>query len=182
MIRGKNIRCQNTCGPTYPEGVRPDVVNGAGPAVSPTDLTWLLHRAAQRMRGALDEVARAHGLAGVRDWIVLSALIADPRRTQLALAQALGLDKTTLTSLLDRLEADGLVIRSLDPRDRRARIPELTDAGRLVQAQVTGARDRAEAELLATFTAEEQRLLRSLLTRLASGQPGGCLEASGSCI
>jgi hypothetical protein len=43
-------------------------------------------------------------------------------------------------------------------------------------------RDRAEAELLATFTAEEQRLLRSLLTRLASGRPGGCLEASGSCI
>jgi len=182
MIRGKNIRCQNIYGSAYAGDVCADVASGADPAVSPTDLTWLLHRAAQRMRGALDEVARAHGLAGVRDWIVLSALIADPHRTQLALAQALGLDKTTLTSLLDRLEAGGLVIRSLDPRDRRARIPELTDSGRLVQAEVTGARDRAEAELLGTFTAEEQRLLRGLLTRLASGHKGGCLEAGGSCI
>jgi MarR family transcriptional regulator, organic hydroperoxide resistance regulator len=182
MIRNKNIRYQIMPAWKYPGGVHADAVNAPGTAVSPTDLTWLLHRAAQRMRAALDEVARAHGLAGVRDWIVLSALIADPHRTQLALAQALGLDKTTLTSLLDRLEADGLVVRSLDPHDRRARIPELTDTGRLVQAQVTGARDHAEAELLGAFSADEQRLLRGLLTRLASGRSGGCLEAGGSCI
>ena len=70
----------------------------------PTDLTWLLHRAAQRTRAALDQVAQVQGLTGVRDWIVLSALIAGPGRTQPALGHALGLDKTTLTSLLDRLE------------------------------------------------------------------------------
>ena len=39
------------------------------------DLTWLLHRAAQHMRGGLDEAARAHGLTGARDWIVLLSLI-----------------------------------------------------------------------------------------------------------
>ena len=32
----------------------------------------------------------------MRDWIVLAALTAEPRRTQLALAHDLGLDKTTL--------------------------------------------------------------------------------------
>jgi DNA-binding MarR family transcriptional regulator len=151
-------------------------------AAPPGDLTWLLHRAAQRMRAALDQVARAQGLAGVRDWIVLSALIAEPGRTQLALGHALGVDKTTLTSLLDRLEASGLVIRSLDPRDRRARIPDVTAAGRRNQASVTRARDRAETELLKSFSTEEQRLLRELLTRLAAGQSGDCLQASGSCI
>jgi DNA-binding transcriptional ArsR family regulator len=85
------------------------------------DLTWLLHRCAQRMRGALDEAARERGLNGARDWIVLSAIAAGPRQTQLALAQALGLDKTTMTSLLDRLESAGLVTRYQDSRDRRAR-------------------------------------------------------------
>jgi MarR family transcriptional regulator, organic hydroperoxide resistance regulator len=157
-------------------------VTGPGTDSAPADLTWLLHRAAQRMRAALDQVARTRGLAGVRDWIVLAALTAEPGRTQLALAHDLGLDKTTLTSLLDRLEADGLIIRSLDPHDRRARIPELTDAGRRTQAEVTRARDHAEAELLSAFTKDEQRLLRALLTRLAAGQTGGCLEAAGSCI
>ncbi len=134
------------------------------------------------MRAALDQVAQTCGLAGVRDWIVLAALTAEPGRTQLALAHDLGLDKTTLTSLLDRLEADGLVVRRLDPHDRRARIPELTDAGRRMQAEVTSARDRAEAELLGAFTDAEQEQLRALLTRLAAGEPGSCLAAGGSCI
>jgi hypothetical protein len=48
--------------------------------------------------------ATAAGLSGVRDWIVLSALIAETGRTQLGLGHALGLDKTTLTALLDRVE------------------------------------------------------------------------------
>ena len=153
-----------------------------GPIDQTADLTWLLHRAAQHMRAALDQVARAEGLAGARDWIVLSALIAEPGRTQLALGHALGLDKTTLTSLLDRLESDGLVIRSVDPSDRRARIPELTLGGRQIQARVTRARDHAEAGLLKAFSNQERHLLRALLTRLAAGQHGDCLESTGSCI
>jgi MarR family transcriptional regulator, organic hydroperoxide resistance regulator len=153
-----------------------------GATAQPADLTWLLHRAAQHMRAALDQVARAEGLAGARDWIVLSALIAEPGRTQLALGHALGLDKTTLTSLLDRLETEGLIIRRLDPRDRRARIPEITTTGRKTQARVTRARDHAEAELLKAFTTREQHLLRALLTRLAAGQHGDCLQSTGSCI
>jgi hypothetical protein len=47
---------------------------------------------------------------------------------------------------------------------------------------VTRARDHAEAELLKAFSAQEQHLLRDLLTRLAASQHGDCLHASGSCI
>jgi MarR family transcriptional regulator, organic hydroperoxide resistance regulator len=141
------------------------------------DLTWLLHRAAQHMRAGLDEAAKAHGLSGARDWIVLSALAAGPRQTQLALGHSLGVDKTTMTSLLDRMEARGLITRSTDRHDRRARIPELTAAGRQVQAEVTSARDRVEAGLLGGFTTNEQRQLRDLLTRLtvAPSEHGSCI-------
>jgi MarR family transcriptional regulator, organic hydroperoxide resistance regulator len=145
---------------------------------NPADLTWLLHRAAQRMRAALDEVARAHGLAGVRDWVVLTAIDVGPQQTQLALGRSLGVDKTTLTLLLDRLEAAGLVTRGLDGHDRRARIPLLTEVGRDVQREVVAERDRAEATLLASFTPQEQRLLRDLLTRLAADRP----DTAGSCL
>lgn len=153
------------------------VCSEALPADAP-DLTWLLHRAAQHMRTAFDEAARAHGLAAARDWIVLSALSSGPRQTQLALANSLGLDKTTMTSLLDRLEARGLITRSLDHHDRRARIPELTEAGRQVQAAVTGARDRIEVDLLRVFSEAEQQQLRELLTRLTVAAPAD----HGSCI
>src|SRR6185437_7730325 len=163
MIRSKNIRDGNivkrgyrgsvsTAGQTARTADSAGERGQAGPCSAPLDparpdLTWLLHRAAQNMRIALDEAAQAHGLSGARDWIVLSALRSGPRQTQLALAHSLGLDKTTMTSLLDRMEARGLVTRCTDSHDRRARIPELTEDGRRVQAEVTSARDHVEAAL-----------------------------------
>jgi MarR family transcriptional regulator, organic hydroperoxide resistance regulator len=194
MIRGKNIRIGNivkrgysvrvsTAGQTARTAGTVSDCEEATAACSSADtdrpdLTWLLHRAAQNMRTAFDEAAREHGLSGARDWIVLSALNAGPRQTQLALAHSLGVDKTTMTSLLDRMEARGLITRSTDSNDRRARIPELTEDGRRVQAEVSCARDRVEACLLATFTPQEQHLLRELLTRLT----GDSAQATGSCI
>ena len=155
----------------------PDSCGAVDPCAAQPDLTWLLHRAAQNMRVALDEAARTHGLAGARDWVVLSALSDGSRLTQLALAHSLGLDKTTMTSLLDRMESRGLVTRGTDSHDRRARIPELTGDGRRIQAEVTRARDHVEAALLARFSQQEQHVLRELLVRLADSD-----HAPGSCI
>ena len=73
------------------------------------------------MRGATGEQAEKHGIQ-LRDYIVLSAVDKTPNVTQGELGKALGLDKTTLMSQLDRLERMGLVVRRSDPRDRRARI------------------------------------------------------------
>jgi DNA-binding MarR family transcriptional regulator len=180
----------STAGPTAPADDAVDHGScgaGAGSGCPPPDtaarpdLTWLLHRAAQHMRAALDGAARRHDLTA-RDWVVLTALRTGPRQTQLAVAHALGLDKTTMTSLLDRMEARGLVTRCTDSHDRRARIAVLTEAGRRIQAEVSQARDRVEASLLAAFSAHEQELLRELLARLADAPGSDCLKATGSCI
>jgi MarR family transcriptional regulator, organic hydroperoxide resistance regulator len=170
-------------GTTAQTGIGDDLTSGPcnTAADAKNDLTWLLHRCAQRMRGALDEVAREHGLTGARDWIVLSAIAAGPRQTQFALAQSLGLDKTTMTSLLDRLESTGLVTRHQDSHDRRARIPELTQTGNRVQHELITARDRAEAAALRQFSPDEQQLLRAMLNRLAE-DPADDPKATGSCM
>lgn len=69
------------------------------------------------MRGATGEQAEQHQLQ-LRDYIVLSALEMTPNLTQGELGKALGLDKTTLMSQLDRLERRGLAVRRPDRRYR----------------------------------------------------------------
>lgn len=138
-------------------------------AGNPEDLTWLFHRSAQRLRATLDAVCRQQGLSDARDWIILTALAEGPGRTQLGLSHDLGVDKTTLTALIDRLEAKQLLIRKQVPDDRRARVPEITKSGVAVQAEVAKGRDAAEAELLANFTQSERDLLRELISRIADG-------------
>lgn len=146
-----------------------------GPAVD-SEITWLLHRAAQRLRNATGEQVEKHGIQ-LRDYIVLSALDKTPNFTQVELAKALGLDKTTLMSQLDRLERIGLVVRHSDPGDRRVRIPEITEAGNTLRARVARASSRVEAAALNGFSQDQVQLFRQMLFGII-----GDSEDRGSCM
>ena len=147
----------------------------AGPSVD-SEITWLLHRAAQRMRTATGEQAEQRGLQ-LRDYIVLSALHLTPNLTQGELGKTLGLDKTTLMSQLDRLERMQLVVRRSDPRDRRARIPEITAAGNALRADVASACTTVEAAALTNFSQSQVRTFCRMLFEIIgeSEDPGSCL-------
>lgn len=148
---------------------------GPGPTID-SEITWLLHRAAQRMRGATGDVAEQHGLA-LRDYIVLSALDKTPGLTQGELGKSLGLDKTTLMSQLDRLERKGLVVRHGDPRDRRLRIPAITGSGEVLRAKVADACAAVEASVLNSFGQDQVQALRRMLFTII-----GDAEDRGSCL
>jgi MarR family transcriptional regulator, organic hydroperoxide resistance regulator len=147
----------------------------AGPGID-SEITWLLHRAAQRMRTATGEQAEKHGIQ-LRDHIVLSALHKTPDLSQIELGKALGLDKTTLMSQLDRLENAGLIERHSDPRDRRARIPQITQKGEALRSNVADAAEHVEAEALRSFSRAQIALLRRMLFEIIgeSNDPGSCL-------
>lgn len=155
-----------------PDGSRPVHPR---PAVE-SEITWLLHRAAQRMRTATGEQANRHGI-DLRDHIVLSALHKSPGLTQNELGRALSLDKTTLMSQLDRLERAGLVERLADPRDRRARIPRITVSGEAVRSRVASAAGHVEAQSLQAFDEDQTALFRRMLMEIigATDDPGSCL-------
>ncbi len=159
---------------TPPDWAQPNT-ESVGSSVD-SEITWLLHRAAQRMRSATGEEAEKHGLQ-LRDYIVMSALHMKPNLTQGELGKELGLDKTTLMSQLDRLERMGLVVRRSDPRDRRARIPEITEAGRALCAQVASACSRVEAAALSGFSQRQVQIFRRMLFEII-----GDSEDRGSCV
>ncbi|MFC7585088.1 MarR family winged helix-turn-helix transcriptional regulator [Nonomuraea antimicrobica] len=84
-------------------------------------------------------------------YAVLGALADSSVRTQAALAEAIGADKTRIIGTLDGLQAAGLITREPDPGDRRARILAITDDGRRVlgsaRADIRSNEDRLLARL-----------------------------------
>ncbi len=136
----------------------------------PADLTLLLHAAADRMVVELDRAAVELGLNDVRDWMVLAALDDGTQRTQLELSRMICIDKTTLITVLDRLEQQELIIRTVDPADRRVRIPQITTAGRKAHAKFAAARDAAESHALDGVDPLDRALLLDLLARIADRQ------------
>jgi DNA-binding MarR family transcriptional regulator len=158
-----------------PEDRRDSGASSAGPSID-SDITWLLHRAAQRMRGASGDQAEKHGIA-LRDYIVLSALHLTPNLTQVELGKALGLDKTTLMTQLDQLEHMGLIIRRTDPRDRRLRIPDITKAGNALRARVAADCADVQAAALDGVNPDQVKMFRRILFDIIgdSQDPGSCL-------
>lgn len=145
------------------------------------DLNWLLHRVAAGLGSAEDDAARQEGL-GIRAYIVLATIAQSPPTTQLALGEQLGLDKTAVTSVLDRLEGAALILRRPAPGDRRVRYPEATEAGRAIAARIRVRVEQAEAVALTGLNEEERSQLALLLTRLARGPLVGSAQVGGSCI
>ncbi|WP_375491403.1 MarR family winged helix-turn-helix transcriptional regulator [uncultured Jatrophihabitans sp.] len=133
----------------------------------PADLTLLLHAAADRMVVELDRAAVELGLNDVRDWMVLAALDDEVARTQLELSRMICIDKTTLITVLDRLEKQELVVRAGDPTARRVRIPRITAAGRRAHAKFATARDAAEKRALDGVDTDQRAVLFDLLARIA---------------
>jgi DNA-binding MarR family transcriptional regulator len=68
-------------------------------------------------------------------YLVMLVLWETDARSVGALAARLHLDSATLTPLLKRLEAAGLVARTRDPADNRVVVIALTDAGRALRAR-----------------------------------------------
>jgi DNA-binding MarR family transcriptional regulator len=154
---------------------QPDLIAAC---VEKWDFNWLLHRAAQRVGAAFADEIGKFGIS-LRGQLILQALANEEvQRTQLALGGMLGLDKTTLTSELDKLERAELVVRVPDPNDRRVRKPVITDKGRALQKEAGDALAEVERAIHARFSAEERGIVLRALRDLSLGE--GPLH--GSCI
>ncbi len=109
-------------------------------------MTRRLLLVARRYRKALDHALHEAGHSQAR-WEILFALtLKGGESTLMAVADRLGLEGPSLVGPMERLEADGFVSRTVDPRDRRSRRISLTDKGRAAVARMrdvsTAERDR----------------------------------------
>ncbi|MDT5068926.1 MAG: hypothetical protein QOK02_5081 [Mycobacterium sp.] len=99
-------------------------------------------------------------------YVVLNALDNSPVRTQAALAEAIGADKTRIIGTLDELQRRGYIERRPDPDDRRVRLLEITPAGRAVKNAVQSDIQRGEERWLSELTAQERAVFLRVLARL----------------
>ena len=130
------------------------------------DLGALFARITRWLLDAERPLLDAHGLS-MWDYIILSHLAREPAGTQLALAEAIGYDKTRLIGLLDRLEQGELITRVADPTDRRARVVTLTRSGQARHAAARADIRAMEDEFLVHLNPAQRAHLRGTLAGLA---------------
>jgi MarR family transcriptional regulator, transcriptional regulator for hemolysin len=98
---------------------------------------------------------------------------------QQELGSAMGIDRSTMVSLLDQLESAGLARRRPSATDRRAREVAITPKGRRLLQRARQMISETEDEVLAGLTAGERSELVNLLRRALESSPAQPLWTAG---
>ena len=148
----------------------PGGVGGAGQAGRRRDLAAMVVPLARTLVAAEEPVLRAHQVS-MWGYVVLTALADQPIRTQAALAQSIGADKSRIIGVLDELQERGLIERQPDPADRRVHLLALTGAGRRLRESVRDAIQRQEEERVLAALPEADRAVFLRALRVLSELP-----------
>lgn len=132
------------------------------------DLAAMLAPLIRELIAAERPVLDEHGLS-MWAYSVLVALDQSPIRTQAALAEAIGADKTRIIPILDELQALGFIERHPDPEDRRVRLLAVTDSGREVKDAVQAAIQRGEERWLGALSRADRAAFLRVLEQLTGG-------------
>jgi DNA-binding MarR family transcriptional regulator len=96
---------------------------------------------------------------------VLTMLVTtDEGMTGSGLAETFGVSMASMSGLLDRLEAQGMVARSSDPDDARVRRIRATEHGRSAMRRLVASRPEYADDILARLPLEDLRALAKGMT------------------
>lgn len=141
-------------------------------------LPYLLARAGHQIAAGFDHHLRRHGLS-LLSWRVLAALAVRESWTVGELADVCLAKQPTISKMLDRLEAQGFVMRRPDPADARRVLVTLTDSGRARIAPVLTDASAFNMSVLASYSPESLTAMKSLLKDLIARYPGQPRQLAG---
>ncbi|MFE7576943.1 MarR family winged helix-turn-helix transcriptional regulator [Streptomyces sp. NPDC057521] len=131
--------------------------------------SWLLGRAAARGRSLVADALAAHGMKMWHHVVLAAAADLEPV-AQADLGRAVALDPKDLVGILNDLQAESLITRAPDPKDRRKNAVSVTDAGRRRLEECTAAAAHANAQLLAPLGLDERVRFLDMLRRISGAR------------
>ena len=140
----------------------------------------LLFRLLDNRAAALFQSLTAEYEITARQFGVLLILFQNGRMRQTQLGQAIGIDRSTLAEMLQRLADRSLVLRRTPPDDRRITEVQLSAAGRSLLLETIEAASKAQTILLSCLTHQEQTQLIAFLVKMLNS-PRRARERRRTC-
>jgi MarR family 2-MHQ and catechol resistance regulon transcriptional repressor len=130
---------------------------------------WLVLMKAYRTLGRHARRSVEPSGLGPSDFAILELLLHRGQQPVNAIGRRIDLTSGAITSAVDRLEAQGLVVRTADPEDRRTRFVSLTPKGTARIRKVFGAHKQAMEGVTSSLTKAERETLIHLIKKLGRG-------------
>jgi DNA-binding MarR family transcriptional regulator len=99
-------------------------------------------------------------------WGILTIVKSRPGVVQIELAEELGLDRSNVANVVDRLTRRGVLKQTVSKLDRRKRSIAITAKGAMLMARFRPKAERAQRRLLEVLSDGERQQFMDLLSRL----------------
>ena len=126
---------------------------------------YLFRRMQQVAVAIFMEECKAFDLTPVQ-YAALVAIQAHPGIDATRLSALIAFDRSTLGSVIERIESKGLVERKPSPQDKRIKLLYLTRRGAALLRDIMPAVDRAQARMLQPLKPADRKTLTALLSQL----------------
>ena len=126
---------------------------------------YLFRRMQQIAVAIFVEECRAHDLTPVQ-YAALVAIRTHPGIDATRLSAVIAFDRSTLGSVIERLEAKSYIERKPAREDKRVKLLHLTKKGSALLRNVVALVDRAQARMLQPLKQADRKTLLALLTQL----------------
>lgn len=143
---------------------------GNSPTLMIVDIARLLRR---HFEAALSNIDTGLTVAEAR---TLTYIWRNPGQRQAVIAEKMFVEPMTLVGYLDSLEAAGLVLRTIDPCDRRAKLITLTDASEPILEKIEKALQAVRADAMSDIPESNQNDLVALLSAMQTNLLGAETE------
>ena len=139
--------------------------------------SFQLERLRRRTREGVEAALQTQKTT-LREYWVLTCLVAEAASSQSALSETLAIDASDMVRLLDSLESRNWVKRERDSKDRRRQIIASTKKGVKAHKELTVLVAKAEDEALDASTNKQLKHLRKLATAIIAADTPADTESS----
>jgi DNA-binding MarR family transcriptional regulator len=129
---------------------------------------YLVRRLHQIHSAIFAEECKAFAITPVQ-YGLLTALLHYPGSDQVTLGAEIGIDRTNVADVLERLAERGLVRRAKSAADRRMMLAFLTSDGEALTRDMHAAMQRSQDRLLAPLPPSERQAFVAMLVQLIDG-------------
>jgi MarR family transcriptional regulator, lower aerobic nicotinate degradation pathway regulator len=126
---------------------------------------YLFRRMQQIAVSIFMEECKAFDLTPVQ-YAALVAIQTHPGIDATRLSAVIAFDRSTLGSVIERLEVKGLIERAPSPGDRRVKLLTITRSGAVILRDIMPSVERAQARMLQPLKAADRKTLVALLSQL----------------
>ncbi|WOZ39091.1 MULTISPECIES: MarR family winged helix-turn-helix transcriptional regulator [Paenibacillus] len=128
-------------------------------------LAFITNRSGKIFSEALEKEFRPYNITRSQ-WIAMYYINTHKSMTQRELAEELSIKEPSVVRLLQKLEAEGYLLRSIDDADKRMKQIQLSDLGTQVCLKLLPIAEKFKQDTIAGISQDDLRIFESVLQRM----------------